>query len=416
MGASVKKAEPRGREAFPAPSRPTSPAHIIRTDEEAVAVARKLAAQFAEGAAERDRDRRLPTAELDIFSQSGLWGITVPRAFGGAGVSQATVAEVFKIIAAADPSLAQIPQNHFEITDLIRATGSDAQKQALFGLVLSGLRLGNAFSEFKGKNVEDFETLIARHGDGYVVNGEKFYSTGALFAHLVPIVAIDEDGKVRVAIVDRDAPGLEIIDDWSSFGQRTTASGTVVIRDVAAPAERVLPAHLAYDQASPAGPQSQLVHASIDAGIARGAIETTIRLVRDHARPWIDSGKERASDDPYTIAQIGELKIRLHAAEALLKRAAHEVDRAISRPEIDAIALAKVAVAEAKVLTTDIAIQATNKLFELAGTRSTLAAHHLDRLWRDARTHTLHDPVRWKYHAVGQYYLNGVNPPLHSWI
>ncbi|WP_245502001.1 acyl-CoA dehydrogenase family protein, partial [Mesorhizobium sp. M2A.F.Ca.ET.039.01.1.1] len=127
-------------------------------------MARKLAAQFAEGAAERDRDRRLPTAELDIFSQSGLWGITVPRAFGGAGVSQATVVEVFKIIAAADPSLAQIPQNHFEITDLIRATGSDAQKRALFGLVLSGLRLGNAFSEFKGKNVGDFETRIAPHG------------------------------------------------------------------------------------------------------------------------------------------------------------------------------------------------------------------------------------------------------------
>ncbi|TKB07896.1 MAG: SfnB family sulfur acquisition oxidoreductase, partial [Mesorhizobium sp.] len=207
-----------------------------------------------------------------------------------------------------------------------------------------------------------------------------------------------------------------IIDDWSSFGQRTTSSGTVIVRDVVAPADRVLPAYLAYDQASPAGPQSQLAHASIDAGIARGAIETTIRLVRDHARPWIDSGKERASDDPYTIAQIGELKIRLHAAEALLERAAREVDAAIARPEIDAIALAKVAVAEAKVLTTDIAIQATNKLFELAGTRSTLAAHHLDRLWRDARTHTLHDPVRWKYHAVGQYYLNGVNPPLHSWI
>ena len=82
----------------------------------------------------------------------------------------------------------------------------------------------------------------------------------------------------------------------------------------------------------------------------------------------------------------------------------------------ETIGRAKIAVAEAKVLTTEVALAAANKLFELAGTRSTLGVHNLDRFWRDARTHTLHDPVRWKFHAVGQYYLNGVRPPLHSWI
>ena len=66
-------------------------------------------------------------------------------------------------------------------------------------------------------------------------------------------------------------------------------------------------------------------------------------------------------------------------------------------------------------LTTQIAIDATNKLFELAGTRSTLAQHALDRHWRNARTHTLHDPVRWKFYHVGNYYLNNINPPRHAW-
>lgn len=41
--------------------------------------------------------------------------------------------------------------------------------------------------------------------------------------------------------------------------------------------------------------------------------------------------------------------------------------------------------------------------------------HALDRHWRNARTHTLHDPVRWKYAILGNYHLNGVNPPLHAW-
>jgi alkylation response protein AidB-like acyl-CoA dehydrogenase len=66
------------------------------------------------------------------------------------------------------------------------------------------------------------------------------------------------------------------------------------------------------------------------------------------------------------------------------------------------------------VQTTDVSLLAANLLFELAGTRATLEEYNLDRHWRNARTHTLHDPVRWKYHAIGNYFLNGVNPPRHG--
>jgi SfnB family sulfur acquisition oxidoreductase len=398
------------------PAGPAVPAHIIRDDAEALSVAAHLKPLFAADAVERDRERRLPFAEVDLFSQSGLWGITIPKAYGGAGVSQVTLAKVFATLASGDPSLTQIAQNSFEIIDVIRLTGSEAQKRDLFDKVITGQRLGNAFSEFKGKNVEAFETTLKPRGDGYVVNGQKFYSTGALFAHLVPIVALDEGGHVVVAIADRNAPGLKVINDWSAFGQRTTASGTVVLDNVLVEPARVLPAHIVYEHQSAVGPQSQLIHAAIDAGIARGAIEATIDLVRNHARPWIDSGQERASDDPYTIAAIADLKIKLHAAEALLDRAGMQLDVTIADVNEETIGLAKIAVAEAKVLTTEIALLASSKLFELAGTRSTLGVHNLDRFWRDARTHTLHDPVRWKLHAIGQFYLNDVQPPLHSWI
>ena len=399
------------------PSRPAQPATRITSDAQAIEAAHALARLFAEGALERDRQRALPFAEVEAYSQSGLWGITIPKQYGGAAVSQVTLAKVFAILAAADASAAQIAQNSFEIIDVIRLSASEQQKQALFAAVLSGLRLGNAFSEFGGKNVEDFQTRISDHDEHHkVLNGRKFYSTGALFAHLVPIVALDDHDHVIVAIADRDTPGLSVIDDWSAFGQRTTASGTVLLENVVVPNERVLPAHIVYENPSAVGPQSQLIHAAIDAGIARGALQATVEFVRSKARPWIDSGKEHASDDPFTIAAVGDLFIRLHAAEALLERAGLQLDATIAEPTLDNIAKAKIAVAEAKVLTTDIALLAANKLFELGGTRSTLQQNGLDRLWRDARTHTLHDPVRWKPYAVGQYYLNGVNPPQHSWI
>ncbi len=402
-------------EAF-GPPRPTTPAHIIQDDQEAIDIAHRLAESFAQEAALRDRERRLPLAELDAFSQSGLWGMTVPKAYGGAEVSYVTVGEVIKIISAADPSLGQIPQNHLAVLDMIRLSASEEQKRFFFREVLKGLRLGNAFSERGSKTAGHFETQIRFQGDGYVVNGQKFYSSGALLSHLVPVSATDEREKTLIAFVERDNRGLRIIDDWSSFGQRTTASGTVLLEDAFVPASHVIPAHLAYDVPTANGPVAQIIHAGIDLGIAQAAIDETIHFVRSYTRPWIDSGQERGYEDMYSIAQIGDLKMRLHAAEALLARSGRAVDAAIASPNEDSVAAASVAVAEAKVLTTEIAVQATNKLFELAGTRSTLEEYNLDRHWRNARAHTLHDPVRWKFQAIGNYYLNNVKPPRHAWI
>ena len=390
-------------------------AHVIRSDVEAIETARNLAAEFAVGAAKRDRERILPAAELDRFSKAGLWGITVPKAFGGAGVSFATLAEVIKLISAADSSIGQIPQNHLAALDAIRVTASEEQKKLWFGRVLRGFRLGNAFSEAKSKHVGAFETTLTRHGDGYIVNGEKFYATGALFAHFIHIGAVAPDGKVRLAIVPRDAPGLTVVDNWSSFGQRTTASGNVLIDHVRVGPEGVIPAYLGGEKPSSNGAVSQIIQAAVDAGIARGAIDDTIAFVRQYTRPWIDSGQERGSEDVFTISQIGDLKIKLHAAEALLEKAGLAVDGIIENPTDESVGAAAVAVAQAKILTTEIAILAANKLHELAGTRSTLADYNLDRHWRNARTHTLHDPVRWKYFHVGNYALNGINPPRHAW-
>jgi SfnB family sulfur acquisition oxidoreductase len=395
--------------------RPAEPAHIIASDAEAIAVAERLAAQFAPGAAKRDRERISPLAEIDAFSQSGLWSINVPRAYGGPELSYATMAKIIEIIAAADPSIGQIPQNHLGIVAAIRTVGSEAQKRLLFGEVLKGRRFGNAFSERGTKRAAEFATTLRPSGDGYLVNGEKFYCTGALLAHLVPIVASGEDGKAYYAIAERDAPGLTVIDDWSAFGQRTTQSGTVLLEDVYVPAEYVVPAYLGYENPSADGPIFQIVQVAIDAGIAAAAIADTIAFVRTKARPWVDSGQETAAEDHYTIGAIGRLQYRLHAAEALTERAGRAIDAAVATPNEATVTAAQVATAEAKIATTEIAIEATNKLFELAGTRSTLAEHNLDRHWRNARTHTLHDPVRWKYHAVGNYYLNGIHPPRHAW-
>ncbi|MCG4788520.1 hypothetical protein L0N33_24655, partial [Roseburia faecis] len=69
-------------------------------------------------------------------------------------------------------------------------------------------------------------------GDGYRINGRKFYATGALYAQRIPTSVIDEQGVQQLAFVPADSAGLDVIDDWSGFGQRTTGSGSVVFDNV----------------------------------------------------------------------------------------------------------------------------------------------------------------------------------------
>lgn len=390
--------------------------HVVRSDAEAIDIAHALAPEFAAEAALRDAQRRLPWDELDRYSASGLGGITVPRAFGGAGVAYATLAEVFRILCAADPSLGQIPQNQFGVLEVIRELGSAQQQARVFAAVLAGERLGNAGPERGTATILHQRTRLTRRDGGLRLSGRRYYSTGALFAHWIPTRALDDEDRPVMLWVARSAPGVRVIDDWSSFGQRTTASGSVVFDDVEVDPDNVVPAWQLADRPGLTGPVSQLIQASIDAGIAAAAIDDTVRFVREHARPWMDSGVARAADDPYVIQAVGRLKIDLHAADAVLRDAARTLDRIAAQPVTAAASAdASVAVAQAKILTTEIALAAAEKLFELAGSAATRAQHALDRHWRNARTHTLHDPVRWKYHLIGNHALNGVPPRRHQW-
>ena len=207
-----------------------------------------------------------------------------------------------------------------------------------------------------------------------------------------------------------------MIDDWSGFGQRITGSGSVVFDNVYVDADDVVPFQTAFERPTTVGPLAQILHAAVDTGIARAAYEDALHFVRTRTRPWIDSGIEKAVDDPLTLHSFGKLAIRLHAAEALLERAGEYLDRAQAQTSADDLAEASIAVAEARAISTDISLAASSTLFELAGSQATLAEHGLDRHWRNARVHTLHDPVRWKYHAIGNFYLNDVNPPRRGTI
>ncbi|WP_215452242.1 SfnB family sulfur acquisition oxidoreductase [Streptomyces sp. ATCC 21386] len=390
-------------------------AKVIVDETEALAVAAALAEEFRPGASARDAERRLPRAEVDRLSASGLLAVTVPAAYGGADVSQETLAEIFRLLASADASLAQIPQSHFAYVNVLRRQGTPRQREFFFGELLAGRRFGNAQSEAGTRHVQDIRTRLEPRLDGsYLLDGVKHYATGALFADWIPVLARAEEDALHVAFVPRDAPGVTVIDDWDGLGQRTTASGTVRLERVRVPGDRVLPHHLTFEGPQLHGASAQLLHAAIDAGIAAGALAEAAEFVRTKSRPWFESGVETAAADPLLIQRFGELALQVRASEALLREAARAVDRAGDALTDDSAAEASIAVAAAKVQAAQAALEVASALFEVSGTRAALGSLNLHRHWRDARTHTLHDPTRWKLQHIGRYTLNGTRPPRHG--
>ncbi|MEU8794906.1 SfnB family sulfur acquisition oxidoreductase [Streptomyces sp. NPDC048643] len=390
-------------------------AHVIADDAEALAVAADLADAFRAEASVRDAERRLPHAELEQLSASGLLAVTVPAEHGGADVRQETLAEVFRLLGSADASLAQIPQNHFVYVNVLRRQGTTEQQKFFFGEVLAGRRFGNAQSEAGTRHVQDIRTRLVPLPDGsYELTGVKHYSTGALFADWIPVLARAEDDNLHVAYVPRDADGLTVVDDWDGMGQRTTASGTVRLDAVTVPADRVVPHHLTFHGPQLHGAVAQLLHAAIDAGIAGGALAEAAEFVRTKSRPWFESGVDTAAEDPLLIQRFGELALQVRASEALLGVAARALDAARDELTDASAAEASLAVAAAKAHTSATAVLVADALFEVSGTRAALASLNLHRYWRDARTHTLHDPARWKIQHLGRWVLNGTRPPRHG--
>lgn len=392
--------------------------HVIRDDGEAIAVAAELAGRFAESASAREANRALPYTEIDELSASGLLGISVPADFGGADVKAATLAQVFRLLAAADPNIAQIPQSHFVFLEVLRLQGSAEQRRFFFAEVLAGRRFGNAQAEAGARHALDVNVRLRPHPEGgFVIDGVKHYTTGALFAHWLPVPVKDAQDRLVVAYLPADAPGLTVVDDWEGFGQRLTASGTVRLDRVRVPADRVVPHYLTFTGPQLYGATAQLLHAAIDTGIARGALTDAAEFVRTRARPIFDSGVDRADQDPLTIQRFGELEIEVRGAEALLAEAGRALDSAQAGAlDEQTAAAASIAVAAAKTVADRAAIEVTNALFEVSGARSAVSSLNLHRHWRNARTHTLHDAVRWKVQHVGRYTLNGTLPPRHGQI
>jgi alkylation response protein AidB-like acyl-CoA dehydrogenase len=373
-----------------------------------------LAKEFAKTAIERDKKGGTAIAERDLIRKSGLLALLISKDLGGLGENWKTIFQIIRELAKVDGSMAHLFGYHFLCLSTVHLFGSSQQKEKYYQeSAENNWFWGNAF------NPLDENLIIEPEGAEWRLNGKKTFCSGANDSDRL-LISAKRPGQTRpvIAVIPTNRTGIVINDDWDSFGQRQTDSGSVIFNDVLLEADEVLNN---YEQ-HPEGlfptlrthvAQTILVHVLL--GVAEGGFEEAKKYTKNVSRPWLNSGVEKATNDPYTIRQYGDLFVQLKASEALARNAADALQDAWNKEwSLTELERAKcgITIATAKVSAAKTALEVTNRMFEVMGARATSAQYGFDRFWRNVRTHTLHDPIEYKIRDIGNWVLNDQAPKI----
>lgn len=373
-------------------------------------------ARIAQGATEREQQRILPFEQVQWLKDAGFTTLRVPASHGGSPISHEHLFRLLIELAAADSNVAHLLRSHFSFVETIALQPQEFQDR-WFPRVLAGEIFGNAATERGGNALGSTNTKLVQTGDGWVLRGEKYYTTGSIFADWIVVMATTDGIEGRqYAIIDRHAQGVEILDDWDGFGQPLTGTGTAIFTNVAVQETNIIQRKVA-STLEPAF--FQLCLLSVLVGIGKAARNEAAHIVATRTRTFNTGSGALFKDDPQIQELVGRLASNVFAAESIVVSAARDLDAA-QDPSLglnaeEAFLRAELAVHQAHVAAPKLVLDATSELFDVTGASAVSTSKSLDRFWRNARTVATHNPVAFKARSVGDYFINGTIPTgLHS--
>lgn len=377
---------------------------------------------IAQDEAKRERERTLPYEIIDLIRQSRIGALRIAKADGGGGVSLRELFSVVIRLGAADANVAHILRNHFSVVERLILTPLSAQSRKWRDDVLSGALIGLATTELGSSQVGDIApaTVVTADGDGYRLNGTKYYSTGTLYSDYVLVRVADVDKRLATTIIPVKREGIELVDDWDGSGQRLTGSGTTHFRNVRVETSELIfdTPHIGYGAAY-SNTFAQLFLTAINAGIVAAARRDAAALVRRRARNFYYSPSLNPCEDPILQQTVGQISSNAFAAESVVLAAADALDAASRAGDSADATLAHEAAlraAQAKVITDELAIRSGSLLFDAGGASATRTSDNLDRHWRNARTLSSHNPVTVKAQAIGAFEVNATSLPAKGFF
>ncbi|CAH0219618.1 alkylation response protein AidB-like acyl-CoA dehydrogenase [Pseudomonas frederiksbergensis] len=377
---------------------------------------RPIFARIAAGALEREQTRSLPFEQVKWLKEAGFGAVRVPVQYGGDGASLPQLFELLIELAEADSNLPQALRGHFAFVEDRLNAHADAPQDTWFKRFVDGDLVGNAWTEVGSIKIGQVGTRVSRLGEQWVVNGTKYYSTGSIFADWIDLYAQrDDNGADVIAAVRVQQPGIVQSDDWDGFGQRTTGSGTSVFENAVVEPENLLDftTRFKYQTAF-----YQLVLLAVQTGAGRAAVRDITEEVRKRTRIFSTGNASHVSQDVQVQQVVGKASAQVYAAHATTLRAAAALQVAYEsrfahndEAERDANIAAELESAQAQVVIADLVLRATSDLFNALSASATSTGKALDRHWRNARTAASHNPLIYKERIIGDWEINGTEPP-----
>lgn len=377
---------------------------------------RPIFSRIAEGALEREKNRSLPYEQVKWLKEAGFGAVRIPKTYGGAGASLPQLVRLLIELAEADSNLPQLLRGHFAFVEDRLNAPETPDREVWFKRFVAGELAGNAWTEVGAVKIGDVITQVSNKDGHWVVNGRKFYSTGSIFADWIDLFARRTDnGQDVIAVVNTHQPGVKQFDDWDGFGQKTTGSGTSIFEDAVVSVENIFEfsTRFKYQTAF-----YQLVLLAVQAGIARAVQRDVAQQVRDRTRIFSHGNAPTVAQDVQIQQVVGQIAAFAYAAEAIAVRASEPAQRAYEArfggdeaQEKQANIDAEIESAKAQIVVSELSLRAATDLFNALGASSASSAKLLDRHWRNARTVATHNPIIYKAKVVGDWTINGTEPP-----
>jgi len=386
------------------------------TDYEALtAHFRPIFARIAEGTVARERERTLPHQPISWLKEAGFGTVRIPQEKGGWGASLPQLFQLLTELAEADSNLPQALRAHFAFVEDRLNQPDSAERDRWFGRFIDGELVGSGWTEIGTVKLGDVITRVTPGESGWTLSGEKFYSTGTLFADWIDVYARRNDNQGDViALVNTHQPGVTREDDWDGFGQRLTGSGTTRFANAHVEQEHV------YDFATRFRYQTafyQHVLLATLAGIGRAVARDGAQAVAARNRVYSHGNGGAVRQDAQILQVIGEITSLAFAVEATVIRATHSLQSAyvahFSSDEAQIAAanvLAEAEAGQAQMIASELVTRAATELFNALGASDTRVSKALDRHWRNARTLSSHNPVVYKARDIGDWKVNGTAP------
>lgn len=371
--------------------------------------------RIADGAAQRELDRELPFEPILWLKEAGFGKTRLSLDEGGLDASLPDFFNLLIQLSEADSNITQTLRSHFGFVEDVVGKPRGKWRSRWAERLSDGEIVGSAWTEIGDAKISGFSTRVSQEEGKLLLNGQKYYTTGSLYADWIDVGATNAEGQEINVLVRKEADGVSVIDDWDGFGQTLTASGTTIFTDVPVDADDII---LTAERIGYLAAFYQLVHLATLAGIGRALSKDLSKAVAERQRTYSNAAGPRPSQDPQILQVVGKVRGAAYASGAMVIMVAHSLQRAFDarlvgdeRAEVAANAMAELETSQALNIVSDLILEATTIAFDALGASATKKQLNLDRHWRNARTLSSHNPRIYKYRIVGDFAVNGTLPP-----